>query len=111
MRVTGINDQSASAASRTRLGARETASNEAANSTVPTSNSRALIPLSPVQPAQRVHVAVRQPAGFLAQLIATEQALPQTRERRRIEPNVGAAIYAAASSTVRSAEHEIARAL
>jgi hypothetical protein len=60
---------------------------------------RALVPLFPVQPSARPHAAIRQPAGFLAHLIATRQALPQTRERRRIEPDVAAAIYSAACIT------------
>jgi hypothetical protein len=107
MRVSGINDQSASASSRIRPGVHEAATNEAQTA----STGRALIPLSPVQPSKRPRLAVRQPAGFLAHLIATKQAMSQTRERRRIEPNVAAAIYAAARDTVSPAEHEITRAL
>lgn len=61
-----------------------------------TSNCRALIPLSPVQSREPARNIVRQPAGFLAHLIATEQALPQTRERRRLDPQSATAIYAAA---------------
>jgi hypothetical protein len=59
---------------------------------------RALIPLTPTQHSARPHAAIRQPASFLAHLIATRQALPQTRERRRIEPGVAVAIYSAASA-------------
>ncbi len=60
-----------------------------------TSSCRALIPLSPVRHTERTQTVVRQPANFLAHLIATEQAIPQTRERRRVEPYVATAIYSA----------------
>jgi hypothetical protein len=35
-------------------------------------------------------------AAFLAHLIATAQSLPQTRARRRAEPDAACAVYAAA---------------
>ena len=37
-------------------------------------------------------------APFLAHLIATKQQMPQTRQRRRAEPEDAAAVYAAAAS-------------
>jgi hypothetical protein len=40
---------------------------------------------------------MRPRAGFLAQLIATAQQAPQTRARRRAEPNRASAAYAAAA--------------
>jgi hypothetical protein len=40
----------------------------------------------------------RPSAVFLAQLIATAQQAPQTRRRRRAEPNEASSIYAAASA-------------
>jgi hypothetical protein len=40
----------------------------------------------------------RPSAFFLAQLIATAQQAPQTRRRRRAEPNEASSIYAAASA-------------
>jgi hypothetical protein len=53
---------------------------------------------------------VAQPASFLAHLIATKQALPQTRDRRREAPAVAAAIYAAAANAVPTpGEPEFAR--
>lgn len=65
----------------------------------PSSSGRALVPLSaPENPCPQA--VVRQPASFLAHLIATNQALPQTRERRREAPAVAAAIYAAAANAV-----------
>ena len=93
-----------------RPGVREAAPSEAAKTDNSASASRALIPLSPVQASERPAAAVRQPAGFLAHLIATEQAMPQTRERRRIAPNVAAAIYAAARAPDQSG-HALSRAM
>jgi hypothetical protein len=40
----------------------------------------------------------RPSAVFLAQLIATAQQAPQTRRRRRAEPNEASSIYAAVSA-------------
>lgn len=47
--------------------------------------SRALVPItpSPAGPAPPHH---HRQAPFLAQLIATRDRIPQTRERRRVEP-------------------------
>jgi hypothetical protein len=106
MRVTGHHEQSIAAAGRPRPAAREVASGESAAAAESAGGSRALIPLSPVRPTERIQSVVRQRANFLAQLIATEQAMPQTRERRRIEPNIASAIYTAAGRpTVAIAPH------
>lgn len=94
MRVTGIDNRSIAASSRMRPAA-QNASSESA-SAAETSSSRALVPVAPVVSSNRTSTVVRQPVGFLAHLIATEQALPQTRERRRVEPQFGVAIYAEA---------------
>ena len=99
MRVNGIHNQVISASRRMRPGVRDTATGEAPKAGDSESNSRALIPLSPARSSEGTQAAVRQPANFLAHLIATGQALPQTRERRRTEPNVATAIYAAARET------------
>lgn len=96
MRVTGDQFNPNSASSRMRSAARETAASETARTDASASSSRALIPLSPVRYSERTQTVVRQPANFLAHLIATSQAIPQTRERRRVEPNVATSIYAAA---------------
>lgn len=59
----------------------------------PASESRALVALAaptPAAPPPRY----RQ-APFLAQLIATKQQLPQTRERRRAEPAEAVSAYRA----------------
>ncbi len=111
MRVNGIHNQIA-ASSRMRPGVCDTATGAAVTAGDSKSNSRALIPLSPARSSEGVQTAARQPANFLAHLIATGQALPQTRERRRAEPNVAAAIYAAARATVPAlAGHALSRAL
>ena len=97
MRVTGDQINLSSASSRMRPDARETTAVKAEESA---SSCRALIPLSPVRHTERTQTVVRQPANFLAHLIATEQAIPQTRERRRVEPQIAAAVYAATRETV-----------
>jgi hypothetical protein len=53
--------------------------------------SRALVKVS--RPARRETTHLPG-AGFLAQLIACDQKLPQTRERRRAEPQEATAVYA-----------------
>lgn len=56
----------------------------------PLDRSRALVPLTRTErrSAQRL-----PEAAFLAHLIATRQQAPQTRERRRAEPQQAAALY------------------
>ncbi len=58
-------------------------------------SSRALIPLAPVASSE-TPVRVHPDAKFIAHLIATDQRLPQTRERRRADPQDVIAAYAAA---------------
>ena len=59
----------------------------------------------------------RDPAGqrpsatFLAQLIATAQQAPQTRQRRRAEPHEVTAIYAAVATPAASLGRTVNRAL
>jgi hypothetical protein len=60
-----------------------------------TESSRALIPLEPVGSSD-TPLRTRPQAGFLAHLIATREKLPQTRERRRAEPQDVIAADAAA---------------
>jgi hypothetical protein len=62
-----------------------------------TSESRALIPLQPIARSD-TPMRTRAQAAYLAHLIATEDKVPQTRERRRAEPNEVTAIYAAANA-------------
>jgi hypothetical protein len=44
----------------------------------------------------------RASATFLAQLIATAQQAPQTREKRRLEPQAAIRAYAAATARLRA---------
>ncbi len=57
--------------------------------------AEARLPVIPITPAEgHSRVASRPAAPFLAHLIATAAQLPQTRARRRAEPDAAAAIYA-----------------
>jgi hypothetical protein len=60
----------------------------------PTSEGRALIPLAPVPELSERQSGYRN-ASFLAHLIATKYQHPQTRERRRAEPDEVLAAYRA----------------
>jgi hypothetical protein len=112
MRVNGINSQIGAASNCARPAVRHASASEAAKASNSESSCRALIPLSPVRSSAHAQTVVRQPVNFLAHLIATEQALPQTRERRRAEPNVATAIYGTARAPVLSgAGHAISRAI
>ena len=62
-----------------------------------TPQSRALVKVSRA-PRQETHHLPG--AAFLAQLIACNRKLPQTRERRRAEPEQAAAVYAPAFEPV-----------
>jgi hypothetical protein len=59
--------------------------------------SSALVPLAPAV-AKREPSARKAQAAFLAHLIATNDQLPQTRERRRTEPGEAIAAYRAAAA-------------
>jgi len=59
--------------------------------------SRALIALAPPANPHQAPAGYRQ-AGFLAHLIATKDQLPQTRERRRAEPNEALTAYRATAA-------------
>ena len=60
----------------------------------PASESRALVALAPVTDLPERLIGYRD-TGFLAQLIATKDLHPQTRERRRAEPSEVLAAYRA----------------
>jgi hypothetical protein len=63
--------------------------------------SRALIAVAPATQAERSWTHTRRPgAPFLAQLIATRMQAPQTRARRRAEPEDAIALYRAATAAV-----------
>lgn len=53
--------------------------------------SRALVKVSRPTRPETTHLPG---AGFLAQLIACDQKMPQTRERRRAEPQEAETVYA-----------------
>jgi hypothetical protein len=56
--------------------------------------TRALVAIEPAAPCVRARSLTRHPAApFLAQLIATHLQAPQTRARRRAEPNEAIAAY------------------
>ena len=87
MRIRGIGAATVGAASRySSAGTHEPDASE----------SRALIALEPATQRERSLPLTRRPAApFLAQLIATQMHVPQTRERCRAEPAEAAAVYAA----------------
>jgi hypothetical protein len=62
--------------------------------------SRALVALTPAPSARDVPGAHRQ-APFLAQLLAMKDQHPQTRQRRRAEPDQAVAAYRAAAELTR----------
>jgi len=69
-----------------------------ADRSAPEAPSRALVPMTPPQPAPESRVTLPRPsAPFLAQLIAANRKLPQARERRRAEPHEAIAAYTAAA--------------
>jgi len=61
--------------------------------------SRALTVMSAPSPREAPAV-VRGDAAFLAHLIATKEQLPQTRIKRRAEPDVALALYRAVAEMV-----------
>lgn len=73
--------------------------------------SRALIAVAPVLRSDSAPTSSRRPAAnFLAHLIATAQQAPQTRARRRAEPDVAITSYrATAADSAVPAGHRFAR--
>jgi hypothetical protein len=63
-------------------------------------------PGAPIDPA-----GPRPSAAFLAQLIATAERVPQTRRRRRAEPNEVSTIYAAVSTPATRTGNAIRRSM
>jgi hypothetical protein len=62
------------------------------------SAQRALVRIAPADPASGISprtAEARPAAAFLAHLIATVQGAPQTRERRRADPDWAITAYAA----------------
>ena len=74
--------------------------------------STALIPLAPVvQPAASSQPACRANADFVAHLIATRIQAPQTRVRRRAEPQHAIAAYGAVGQWPTRAGRALSRSL
>jgi hypothetical protein len=70
------------------------------------SAQRALVRIAPDDPARAVSLRpaeARPAAPFLAHLIATVQGAPQTRERRRADPDRAITAYAAMMQVPESA--------
>jgi len=64
--------------------------------------SRAVVPIKAIETEKSLTLPARRGlAPFLAQLIATERALPQTRERRRAAPREAIAAYGATAARVK----------
>ena len=59
------------------------------------SSSRALVLVGRAAPETRLHRPVQRVASFLTQLIANASRVPQTREKRRAEPDEVIAAYRA----------------
>ena len=76
---------------------------DAPDSTEPdVAESRALIAIDAPAPRERSFTHSRHPAApFLAQLIATQMQAPQTRARRRVEPQEAISVYAAMAARKR----------
>jgi hypothetical protein len=60
---------------------------------VPEAEVRALIPIGATIASDRSAMSRHPAAPFLAQLIATRMQAPQTRARRRAEPEDAVAVY------------------
>jgi hypothetical protein len=70
---------------------------------------RALVLVGPGQATAVEPAGSRPSAVFLAQLIATAQRAPQTRRRRRAEPNEASTMYAAVSVPAARIGHAFCR--
>jgi hypothetical protein len=74
--------------------------------------STALIPIAASDPAASLqHIGGRPRADFLAQLIATMAQAPQTRVRRRAEPEEAIAAYGARARLPMPMHHSLSRSL
>ncbi|MCZ7660248.1 MAG: hypothetical protein M5U07_21490 [Xanthobacteraceae bacterium] len=84
-----------------RLGASGRFCRRAPGGAARAAESRALVAVAPAAPTETsLAVQGRPLATFLAQLIATDRRLPQTRERRRAEPEDARAAYQAAGRRI-----------
>jgi hypothetical protein len=89
MALNGIGAPASRQSSSMSRSAEETASPE----------QRALVAATEITSGESHHPYSRRPAApFLAHLIATASGAPQTRERRRTQPDAAAEAYAAVSA-------------
>ena len=90
MRIVGIGTAAVGSTERRRF-VRRNETRQAAPA-----ETRAVIAVAPPAPSERTIIHTRYPAApFLAHLIATHIHAPQTRERRRAEPEAAVAAYGA----------------
>jgi hypothetical protein len=88
MRIVGVGGGAISPATTRR------SASEAREEQAPETESRALIAIGAPAASERTPRLTRHPsASFLAQLIATHMQAPQTRARRRVEPEEAIAVY------------------
>jgi len=88
MRIVGASGPAVSFTSAARRGG------ERREPEAPEIEVRALIPVGPAPTSDRSSALTRHPgAPFLAQLIATRMQAPQTRARRRAEPEDAMVVY------------------
>ena len=86
MRIVGVSSSPSTVARQT--------ANESHDGTPPEAQNRDLITIEPAQRDERSPRWTHHPsAPFVAQLIATRMQAPQTRERRRAEPEEASAVY------------------
>jgi hypothetical protein len=72
---------------------------------------RALVPVGSGPGVLPDPAGSRPLAAFLAQLIATAERVPQTRRRRRVEPNEVSTIYAAVSEPAARIGNAVCRSM
>jgi hypothetical protein len=90
MRIGGIGTAAVGSTERPR-----SARHHETDETAPV-EARAVIAVAPTARSERIIAHTRYPAApFLAHLIATHMHAPQTRERRRAEPQDAVAAYGA----------------
>ena len=91
MRIVGASGPSINVASATRR-----TTNGVREPQAPVTETRALIAIEATASSERAPQVTRHPAAaFLAHLIATKMQAPQTRARRRAEPEEAIAVYQA----------------
>jgi hypothetical protein len=73
--------------------------------------STALVPIAPTDCETSAAYANRPNADFLAQLIAISEKIPQTRMRRRAEPQEAIAAYRARGRSAARSGRALSRSL